>query len=97
MFTQPVHEVSHHGFAPHPGGKTLEPSQRLVGGLTLPQAANKLIHPVGVGPVRLRGNGAETLLLDQPFRDPGTCLVDLMCAMRTLADQHDARIADDLF
>ena len=96
MDVQPVDEISDHDVAPHPGGKAFEPAERIVGGSVTAQPANIAVDPVRVGPVRLGGDGTEALLLDEPLRDRRPRLVELLRAMRTLADQDDPRVSDDL-
>ncbi|CKR71243.1 Uncharacterised protein [Mycobacterium tuberculosis] len=93
---QPFHKISDHGVAPHPGGKPLESAKRLVSVGVLAEAANVPIDPVGVGPVRLGGYRTKALLLDQPLCHGGPGLVELVCAVRAFADQHDSCIADQL-
>ena len=78
---QPVDEVANHGVAPHPRREPLESTQRFVGGGVLAQAAHVAVDPVGVWPVGLGGDRTESLLLDQPFRDRGARLVELVRAV----------------
>ena len=52
------------------------------------------VHLRRVGPVRLHGDEAETVALDQAPGDGGACPVKLGGAMRRLAQQHHARTGE---
>jgi len=52
------------------------------------------VDAIGVGPVALDRDGAEAALGDQPARDAGARLIELVRAVRGLAQQHEARVAD---
>ena len=54
------------------------------------------VDAIAVGPVPLDGNEAEALLLDQATADPCSPEVILVRAVRRLAEQDVAGIADPL-
>ena len=91
---QPADEVEHLGVAPHPGREALKAAQRLLGVRVLAGPADVAVDAVGVGPVGLDGDAGETLLLDQPAGDQGALAVELVGAVRGLAEQDEAGVAD---
>ena len=96
VLVQPADEVADNHVAPHPGREALEAPQRLLGSVVIAESPHVAVDPVGVGPVGLGRDRAEALLLDQPLCDLGASLVELVSAVRALADQHDARVANQL-
>src|SRR5690242_4460915 len=82
---QPVNEIPYHDVAPRPSGEALEPAQCLRRGSVSAEAAHVPVDAIGVGPVRLRRDGTEALLVNQPLRDFGPRFVEFLCAVRTLA------------
>ncbi len=51
---------------------------------------------MGVGPITFDGDGIEAALVDQALRDQGALAVELVRAVGGLAQQDDARVADQL-
>ena len=96
VVAEPADEVEHVGVAPHPGRESSEARQRLDGLGVVAAAADVAVDAIGVGPVGLDGHGVEALLADQPLGDLGTLPVELVRAVRGLADQHEAGVADQL-
>ena len=93
---QPLDEVEYHGVAPHPGGKTLETAERLVGILVITEAAYIAIDAEGVGPVGFDGHGVEAFFLDQAFGNLSALAIELMRSVRRFAEQTKTRRADKL-
>jgi len=93
---QPSDEIQHRRVLPHPGRETLEAAQRLLGGRVLAAAADVPVDPVGIGPVRLGRDRAESSFLDQPACHLRPRRVELTGAVGSLADQHEVRVADQI-
>ena len=94
MLAQPADEVEDVGVPPHPGRETLEAGKRVRGLGVLAGAAHEAVDPERVGPVGLDGDGVESLLANEAFRQDGALPVELVRAVRGLADQDEARAAD---
>ena len=54
------------------------------------------IDAVRVGPVSLHGDRSEPVVVDQPAGDAGPLPVELVGAVRRLADQHEAPVAHEI-
>jgi hypothetical protein len=54
------------------------------------------VDPVSIGPVGLDCDRAESLLLDEALRDERALPVELVRAVRGLADQDELRVPDQL-
>src|SRR3954471_8716125 len=52
---------------------------------------DEAVDAVGIGPVRLDRNSVESSFLDETARDGGALRIELMRAMRRLADKDDLR------
>jgi hypothetical protein len=94
--SQPLDELHHLDVAPHPPGETPEIGERFGGIEIVAGTADIAVDPVGVGPVRLDRDGREPLLVDQPLGDPGSLAIELVGAVGRLAEQHKARVADQV-
>ena len=92
--SQPADELADDGVAPHPCREAFEAAQRFFRGGVVAQCPDVAVHPIGVRPVGLGGDGDETLLLDQPLGDLGARLVELVGPVRTLADEHHSGVTD---
>jgi hypothetical protein len=92
---QPGDEVAHVGVAPHPRREAREPGQRLLGARVGAEPAHVGVHARALRPVALDGHGAEPLLAHEPLGDAHPLAVELVRAVRALAEQHDARVADE--
>src|SRR2546421_12936838 len=93
---QPLGELDDDAVAPHPGRKTLEAAERFLRARVRALAAHVAVDAVGVRPVGLDGDGVEALLNDQTFSYLRPLAVELVRAVRSLAQQHEARFADQL-
>ena len=93
---QPADEIEHVGVAPHPGGEALEVGQRLRGPGVAPRPSHEAVDAPGVGEVGLGGDAAEAQVDDEPLGQLGSPLVELVGAVRGLADEHDAGVAREL-
>ena len=93
---QPLGELDDHAVAPHPGGEALETAERLFGLFVSALAAHVAVDAVSVRPVGLDGDGVEAFLNDQPLSDFGALAVELVRAVRRLAQKHEARFAHQL-
>ena len=77
-------------------GKRRKPRSASSASRSSSRAADVAVDAVGVRPVALDRDGGEALLADQALRDPGALAVELVRAVAGLAEQHDARVADQL-
>ena len=93
---QPADEIEHVGVAPHPGGEALEVGQRLRGPGVAPRPSHEAVDAPGVGEVGLCCDAAEAEVDDEPLGQLGSPLVELVGAVRGLADEHDAGVAREL-
>ena len=96
MLAQPSDEVEHVGVAPHPGREALESAERIDRLGVIVCAANVPVDSVGIRPIALDADGVESLLNDQPFGELRPHGIELVRAVRRLADQDDRRVADHL-
>ena len=96
MRAQPLDELDHVGVAPHPRGEAPEVGERFYGIDIVAHAAHVAVDAVGVGPIGLDRDGREAFLLDEPLRDLGALAVELVRAVGRLAEQHEARVADQV-
>jgi len=96
VFTKPLDELDHVGVAPHPGWEAPEVGEPFYGIDVVAHAAHIAVDAVSVGPIGLDRHGRKTLLLDQPPGDPGALVVEVVRAVGCLAEQHEARSADQL-
>ena len=94
VFPQPADEVEHVGVAPHPLREAAEAVEGLDAVGILALVPDKPVHAVRVRPVGLDGHAAEPLLADQPPRDLGASLVELVGPVGGLADEDEAGVAD---
>jgi len=93
---QPVDELGDDGVAPHPGRKALEVGERGSGARVVADAADVAVDAVRVGPVGLDRDGVEAALDDQPPGQRGSLAVEVVGAVRRLADQREARVGEQL-
>jgi hypothetical protein len=93
---QPLDEIDDVGVAPHPRREAAEVAERRRSARLGAHAANMAIDAIGVRPVRLDCHCREALLDDQPLRDRRAQPVELVRAVRRLAQQHVVRIADQV-
>src|SRR6266850_404006 len=91
---QPAHEIEHVRVAPHPGGEPLETGERGIGIPVFAFAADEAVHAVRVGPVGFDRDGVEPFLDDQPLGDASPLLVELVGAMRCLAEKDQAGVSN---
>jgi len=56
-------------------------------------AMDVFVHAPGIRPVGFGGDGLKSLFYDQPLCEERACLVELVRAVRSLADQNEIRIA----
>ena len=96
VVAEPADEVEDVGVAPHPGRESPESRQGVDGLGIVAAAADEAVDAIGVGPVGLDGHGVEALLADQPLGDLRTLAIKLVRAVRRLADQDEAGVADQL-
>ena len=91
VLPQPADESVDLGVAPHPGREALE-------GAKLPLALRPVtdiaVDGRRVRPVRLDGDNAKAVPLDQPFRDCGTGAIEFGRAVAGLAEQDHARVGE---
>src|SRR4029079_12603318 len=73
-----------------------EVAQRVDGLGVVALAADEAVDAIGVGPVGFDGDGVEAFLADQPPRDLRADRVELVRAVRRFADEHEARVADEI-
>src|SRR5919106_2477740 len=93
---QPLDELDHVGVAPHPRRKASEVGERLYGIEVIAHASHVAVDAVRVGPIGFDRDRREAFLLDQPLGDLGALAVELVRAVRRLAEQREARIADQV-
>src|SRR5581483_11017548 len=92
---QPLDELQHLPVRPHPGRPAAETVEHRTGAAVgLRPRLDVAGDSIAVGPVALDGDEGEPLLRDQPPAQPFTPAVILVRAVRCLADQHEARVAD---
>ena len=95
MLAQPAYEVEHVGVAPHPLREPLEARERLAAAPVFAPPAHVAVDAVGVRPVGLDRHGRKAFLFDEPLRDLRALAVELVRAVRRLAEQHEPRVADE--
>src|SRR5439155_10917757 len=88
---KPLDELEHDGVTPHPGREAAEAGERIVGGAVVPGAADVAVHAVGIRPVGLGGDRVEAVLVEQALRQLRAQRVELVCSVRPLAEQDEAR------
>ena len=91
---QPAEPARDLGVAPHPAREALEIGERRVDRVRAAFALRPAARTQCRRPVGLDGDRVEAAPLDQPARQIGAQPVELFGAMRRLAEQHEARIAD---
>jgi hypothetical protein len=96
VLAQPVDELEDHGVAPHPGREALEVRKRIGAAGVVAEAAHIAVDAVRVGPVGLDRDGVEAALDDQPPRDRGALAVEVVAAVRRLAEQREAGAGEQL-
>ena len=94
--SQPLDERQHVAVSPHPRGEAAEVREGGVGVRVVRQAHDVAIHPIGVGPVRFHRDRGEAALVDQPPGDARPLPVEVVRAVRGLADQDDAAVTDEI-
>jgi hypothetical protein len=94
MTPEPAHEVEHIGISPHPGGEPLEIGERVDGIHVGSDAAHVAIHAIGIGPVGFDGHRRETSVGDQALGDRRPLPIELVRAVRRLAEKDDLGLAD---
>jgi hypothetical protein len=94
--SQPLDELDHLFVAPHPGRETPEVGERFHGIDRVARATDVAIDGVSVGPVGFHRHAGETFFVNEPLRDLGTLAVELVRAVRRLAEQREARLADPI-
>ena len=77
-------------------GKRRKSDERGVGVGVVRQAHDVAVDAVGVGPVGLDRDGGEAALVDQAPGDAGSLPVELVGAVRGLADQHEPPVAHEV-
>ena len=95
-FAQPAQKVDDDAVAPHPSRKSREVGQRVIGGCVRSRVADPSMRAVGVRPVGFGRDRQKALFADQAFGDARALAVELVGAVRRLADQHKAGIADQV-
>jgi hypothetical protein len=93
---QPLDELDDDRVAPHPRREALEAAERRARFRVVRLAAHVAVDAVRVGPVGLDRDGRETPLRDEPLRDLGALAVELVRAVRSLAQQREPRLAHRL-
>jgi hypothetical protein len=92
---QPLDEREHLEVAPHPRREAVgEPEERSIGVGVAPAPPDERVDAQCIGPVGLDDDGIEASLGDEPLGDPCAIAIDLAAAMRRLAQEHEARVAD---
>jgi hypothetical protein len=94
VLAQPTDEVEHVGIAPHPLGKPAEVSERVDGVLVVAAAVNVTVDAIRGGPIGLGGDGNEAPVDDEPLGQLRAFAIELVRAVRRLADEHELRVAD---
>jgi len=90
---QRADELEHVDVAPHPRREAPEIGERGGGVRIGAFAEHEAVDAPRVGPIRLDRDGAESALLDQPPRDQRAFPIELVRAVRRVADEHEARVA----
>src|SRR6185312_1079738 len=85
---KPADEVEDIRVAPHPLREAAESVQRLGCVGIVSGAAHIAIDAIRIWPVGLCRHGRESLFANQPLRDLPSNAVELMGAMRSLANEH---------
>src|SRR6266446_1826084 len=93
---QPAHEVEHVRVAPHPDREPLETGKGGVGVPVLAQSPDEAVDPVRVGPVRLDRDSVKAFFDDQALGEPRPLGVEIVRAVRGLAQQDQPGVADCL-
>ena len=94
MRPKPRDEIHHIGIAPHPDREPSEIVECLDRTRITGVAADVPIDATGVGPVGLGRDRSKSMLDNEPLRDPCALAVELVCAVRGFADQHEAGVAN---
>jgi hypothetical protein len=76
--------------------KALESRERIVGARVLSEATHIPVDSAGIRPIAFNGDGAETTPFDQGTGDCCSKCVELVRAVRRLAEQYDVRVSDAL-
>jgi hypothetical protein len=93
---EPPDEVEHVGVPPHPRRESLEVTQRIDGVSVGPKATDVAVHAIGVGPVGLRCDRMEALLLDEALRELRAEPIELVGSVRGLSDQDAGSVGDEV-
>jgi len=93
---EPLHEAEDVTVSPHPRRKTAKVRQCRIRVLVIGQPHHVSIHTVGIGPISLDGDRRKAPLVDEATGDPGPLPVELVRAMRCLADQDKTPIAHNV-
>ena len=88
--------MHHVPVAPHPRREAAEVGECRIGVGIVREPHDVAIDPVRVGPVALDRDDGEAELVDQPARDAGPLAVELVSAVRGLADEHELLVADEI-
>jgi hypothetical protein len=62
----------------------------------IPYAAHIAVDAVRVGPIRLNRHSRETLFTAVALRNLGARMVELLRAVRSFTEEHEAGVADQL-
>src|SRR6266850_8299858 len=93
---QPPDKFDHVGIAPHPSWKALEPIESRDGIRVFAHAAHVAIDAISVRPIGFHRDRREVFFLDEPLRDLGALAIELVRAVGCGAQQHDARVANQV-
>ena len=93
MKPQPIDKGQHLLVAPHPAWEALKGGPRLA---CRGEVADIAVDPRRIGPIGLDRDDIEAVIDDQPLRDRGARPVEFRGAVRRLAEQHHAGIAEPI-
>jgi hypothetical protein len=96
MLAQPANEIEDIGIAPHPLREAFKPGEGIDAVHVRPFAAHIAIDAVGVGPIRFRRNGVESLLINQALGDESAFAVEFVRPMTGFAEQNKTGVAHHL-
>src|SRR5207302_7277780 len=94
VLTKPISEGEDVHVAPHPRWKSGKVTQRLSGCRILSGTTNKAVYAISIRPVAFDRYHIELLLLDEPACDARALTIEIVGAMRSLANQYQPAIAD---
>src|SRR5438876_6798366 len=96
VFAKPLQEIDHHRVSPHPARETYEVAERCRGIGFAARVARPPVHTVRIGPIRLGRDDVELFGLYEGGGEVRADSIELIRAVRRLADQDQARIADEI-